>query len=128
MTCARSRRSSRAPAGPPSRSPRTSAVTRPKLAYWRAQLATLTAASPLSSGNARDEAADPGVMFIAANAAFRGTPGSSRRRSDDQPSIASTACCRRMPRCCEPTRQCRCLVQLRIRVSLPGHGGQEQES
>jgi len=44
-----------------------------KLTYWRAEYKDLTAASPLSGGNARDDAADPGVMFIAANAAFRAT-------------------------------------------------------
>jgi len=44
-----------------------------KLAYWRAEYKDLTAASPISGGNARDDAGDPGVMFIAANAAFRAT-------------------------------------------------------
>ena len=44
-----------------------------KLSYWRAEYKDLTAASPLSGGNARDDAAEPGVMFIAANAAFRST-------------------------------------------------------
>jgi hypothetical protein len=44
-----------------------------KLSYWRAEYKDLTAASPLSGGNARDDAAEPGVMFIAANAAFRAT-------------------------------------------------------
>jgi hypothetical protein len=46
---------------------------RAKISYWRAEYEQLTAASPLSGGNARDEEVDPAVMFMAANAAFRAT-------------------------------------------------------
>lgn len=51
------------------------------LSYWRSEYKELTAASPLSGGNARDEAADPAVMLVAANAAFRSTVSDSTDRA-----------------------------------------------
>jgi hypothetical protein len=44
---------------------------RAKVAYWRAEYRQLTAASPLSGGNAREDDREPNVMLIAANAAYR---------------------------------------------------------
>lgn len=40
-------------------------------AYWRSEYQQLMQASPLSGGNTSRESADPAVMFVAANAAFR---------------------------------------------------------
>jgi hypothetical protein len=40
-------------------------------AYWRSEYQQLMNASPLTGGNRRDDASDPDVMFVAANAAFR---------------------------------------------------------
>jgi hypothetical protein len=55
---------------------------RAKVAYWRQEYRELTAASPLSGGNVRDEDRDPSVMLIAANAAFRaGTADLSDRNA-----------------------------------------------
>ena len=44
-----------------------------KVSYWRSEYRELTAASPLSGGNAREASVDPEVMLVAANAAFRST-------------------------------------------------------
>jgi len=41
--------------------------------YWRAEYQQLMQSSPLSGGNTSQESADPQVMFVAANAAFRST-------------------------------------------------------
>ena len=46
---------------------------RAKVSYWRSEYRELTAVSPLSGGNASDASADPVVMLVAANAAFRAT-------------------------------------------------------
>ena len=54
---------------------------RAKVAYWRSEYRELTAASPLASGNARETAADPEVMLIAANAAFRSTVSDATDRA-----------------------------------------------
>ena len=52
-----------------------------RLSYWRAEYRELTAASPLSGGNARDTAVDPEVMLVAANAAFRATVNDATDRA-----------------------------------------------
>jgi hypothetical protein len=44
---------------------------RATVAYWRSEYRDLTAASPLSGGNTNRASADPAVMLVAANAAFR---------------------------------------------------------
>lgn len=51
------------------------------LSYWRADYRGLTAAAPLAGGNARDEAADPAVLLIAANAAFREAMGNTANQA-----------------------------------------------
>jgi len=44
---------------------------RANVAYWRSEYRQLASASPSSGGNAGGSSADPKVMFVAANAAFR---------------------------------------------------------
>jgi hypothetical protein len=46
---------------------------RAKLAYWRSEYRDLTAAVPAAGSNRDDSSADPAVMLVAANAAFRAT-------------------------------------------------------
>jgi hypothetical protein len=46
---------------------------RAKLAYWRSEYRDLTATGPGSGSNRNDSVADPVVMLVAANAAFRAT-------------------------------------------------------
>jgi hypothetical protein len=51
-----------------------------RVTYWRAGWRELTAANPLSGGNARENV-DPGIMLIAANAAFRTTVADATDRA-----------------------------------------------
>jgi hypothetical protein len=44
---------------------------RARVSYWRAEYRQLTAGTPLSGGNVREDEQEPNVMMIAANAAYR---------------------------------------------------------
>jgi hypothetical protein len=46
---------------------------RAKLAYWRSDYANLTALAPVIGSNKDDSSAEPALMLVAANAAFRTT-------------------------------------------------------
>lgn len=48
---------------------------RAKVTYWRSDYRTLTAAAPVAGSNRDDSDADPALMLVAANAAFRSTMG-----------------------------------------------------